>query len=178
MIPSVTVPKLIVIKFYPLKWIILRTFGDKYGLGGIAQLGERLNGIQEVSGSIPLISTKNRDSCSRKVHESLFYYHRNLSGYLIQSCEDALFQVEAITVRLNPAALNEYSLAQMGNCRDCYDSYAKWNAYQEKKKLQMDGWKQKVLSAMGLDNDLKGITIRHDILIGGKSSAHFEKSPK
>ena len=28
--------------------------------GGIAQLGERLNGIQEVSGSIPLISTKHR----------------------------------------------------------------------------------------------------------------------
>ena len=26
-------------------------------LGGIAQLGERLNGIQKVSGSIPLIST-------------------------------------------------------------------------------------------------------------------------
>ena len=26
--------------------------------GGIARLGERLNGIQEVSGSIPLISTK------------------------------------------------------------------------------------------------------------------------
>ena len=29
--------------------------------GGIAQLGERLNGIQEVSGSIPLISTKSTD---------------------------------------------------------------------------------------------------------------------
>ena len=28
--------------------------------GGIAQLGERLNGIQEVSGSIPLISTKDQ----------------------------------------------------------------------------------------------------------------------
>ncbi len=27
--------------------------------GGIAQLGERLNGIQEASGSIPLISTKS-----------------------------------------------------------------------------------------------------------------------
>lgn len=26
--------------------------------GGIAQLGERLNGIQEVVGSIPIISTK------------------------------------------------------------------------------------------------------------------------
>ena len=31
---------------------------SKIALGGIAQLGERLNGIQEVSGSIPLISTK------------------------------------------------------------------------------------------------------------------------
>ena len=32
------------------------------GYGGIAQLGERLNGIQEVSGSIPLISTNLIDS--------------------------------------------------------------------------------------------------------------------
>ena len=31
-------------------------------LGGIAQLGERLNGIQEVSGSIPIISTILRDT--------------------------------------------------------------------------------------------------------------------
>ncbi len=29
------------------------------GTGGIAQLGERLHGMQEVSGSIPLISTNN-----------------------------------------------------------------------------------------------------------------------
>ena len=29
-------------------------------IGGIAQLGERLHGMQEVSGSIPLISTKLR----------------------------------------------------------------------------------------------------------------------
>ena len=28
------------------------------GIGGIAQLGERLHGMQEVSGSIPLTSTK------------------------------------------------------------------------------------------------------------------------
>ena len=27
-------------------------------LGGVAQLGERLNGIQEVKGSIPSVSTK------------------------------------------------------------------------------------------------------------------------
>ena len=39
------------------------SFSDKIHLacGGIAQLGERLNGIQEVSGSIPLISTKSLD---------------------------------------------------------------------------------------------------------------------
>ena len=29
-------------------------------IGGIAQLGERLHGMQEVSGSIPLISTKSK----------------------------------------------------------------------------------------------------------------------
>ena len=29
-------------------------------LGGIAQLGERLHGMQEVSGSIPLTSTKEK----------------------------------------------------------------------------------------------------------------------
>ena len=33
-------------------------FDQRTKYGGIAQLGERLNGIQEVSGSIPLISTK------------------------------------------------------------------------------------------------------------------------
>ena len=32
---------------------------NKASYGGIAQLGERLNGIQEVSGSIPLISTNS-----------------------------------------------------------------------------------------------------------------------
>ena len=35
------------------------------GSGGIAQLGERLHGMQEVSGSIPLTSTNGRYSTSR-----------------------------------------------------------------------------------------------------------------
>ena len=30
-----------------------------FAVGGIAQLGERLHGMQEVSGSIPLTSTKD-----------------------------------------------------------------------------------------------------------------------
>ena len=37
--------------------IILKLPDAATEYGGIAQLGERLNGIQEVSGSIPLIST-------------------------------------------------------------------------------------------------------------------------
>jgi hypothetical protein len=45
--------------------------------GGIAQLGERLNGIQEVSGSIPLISTtqkmKQKDLNPRGFKTSAFY---------------------------------------------------------------------------------------------------------
>ena len=39
---------------------LVRDHATSYG--GIAQLGERLNGIQEVSGSIPLISTKNPEN--------------------------------------------------------------------------------------------------------------------
>ena len=38
-----------------------------FAVGGIAQLGERLNGIQEVSGSIPLISTKTKKTSKRRL---------------------------------------------------------------------------------------------------------------
>ncbi len=36
----------------------LAIIADSIFAGGIAQLGERLHGMQEVSGSIPLTSTK------------------------------------------------------------------------------------------------------------------------
>ena len=44
--------------------------------GGIAQLGERLNGIQEVSGSIPLISTtfQNRKALKSKGFGAFLYF--------------------------------------------------------------------------------------------------------
>ena len=44
-----------------------------YAFGGIAQLGERLTGSQEVSGSIPLISTKNK----ALRYEVLYFYLYN-----------------------------------------------------------------------------------------------------
>ena len=37
-------------------------------VGGVAHLGERLNGIQEVVGSIPIISTKNKTAHACKRH--------------------------------------------------------------------------------------------------------------
>ena len=47
--------------------------------GGIAQLGERLNGIQEVSGSIPLISTK---TLGKNVESKRFRKHSETSYFL------------------------------------------------------------------------------------------------
>ena len=49
--------------FSGIRAIIQKLSEQQTEYGGIAQLGERLNGIQEVSGSIPLISTKNTDFC-------------------------------------------------------------------------------------------------------------------
>ena len=66
--------------------------------GGIAQLGERLNGIQEVSGSIPLISTKGyaeRLVFVRKQAFSLFYDEIDIS-MPIQVFPQGAFRVNAL----------------------------------------------------------------------------------
>ena len=44
--------------------------------GAVAQLGERLNGIQEASGSIPLSSTKTRGFATRRSPSSVFVASR------------------------------------------------------------------------------------------------------
>lgn len=44
--------------------------------GGIAQLGERLHGMQEVSGSIPLTSTSNLASNRLKTAQKPLSPHR------------------------------------------------------------------------------------------------------
>ena len=48
--------------------------------GGIAQLGERLNGIQEVSGSIPLISTKRM--CEKTCFHTKTGLFSNIFGWI------------------------------------------------------------------------------------------------
>ena len=44
-----------------------------YGLGDVAQLGERVNGIHEVRGSIPLVSTA-RTGPRVDTHESAWMF--------------------------------------------------------------------------------------------------------
>ncbi len=41
-------------------WLLRWCGAGRERLGALAQLGERLNGIQEVSGSIPLCSTAQK----------------------------------------------------------------------------------------------------------------------
>ena len=55
--------------------------------GGIAQLGERLNGIQEVSGSIPLISTKAKNTPS-----GVFFALPKGKGEPLTSCNKIIGQ--------------------------------------------------------------------------------------
>jgi hypothetical protein len=45
--------------------------------GDIAQLGERLNGIQEVSGSIPLISTREIKACEVFTSQAFLFFLTN-----------------------------------------------------------------------------------------------------
>ena len=49
--------------------------------GGIAQLGERLNGIQEVSGSIPLISTRTEKSLGTSASKAFSLENTSSSGF-------------------------------------------------------------------------------------------------
>jgi len=57
----------------PIRQLLLKN-------GGIAQLGERLNGIQEVSGSIPLISTnkKTKACLDKKLRQAYFIVHNEI----------------------------------------------------------------------------------------------------
>ena len=54
---------------------IIRKMSDAAQIfGGIAQLGERLNGIQEVSGSIPLISTRTTEIKGKALDFGVFLF--------------------------------------------------------------------------------------------------------
>ena len=64
---------------------------DSLQSGGIAQLGERLNGIQEVSGSIPLISTNI---------QAVSYTHLDVYKRQIGACTGGLFPDRLLSLLL------------------------------------------------------------------------------
>ena len=66
--------------------------------GGIAQLGERLNGIQEVSGSIPLISTIPWLSINKFSRENFCFKRRVQFLHLLDNF--SLFVVLKIDTRI------------------------------------------------------------------------------
>jgi hypothetical protein len=52
--------------------------------GAVAQLGERLNGIQEVVGSTPIGST-NSTHCKKFLFPAVFFYRRRSTVFLLSS---------------------------------------------------------------------------------------------
>ena len=66
-----------------------------YNVGGIAQLGERLHGMQEVSGSIPLTSTNLEKT--EMIYSRFFHYKIN---YLI--CRIFNYSSSIILIKLSP----------------------------------------------------------------------------
>ena len=65
---------------------------ERQQYGGLAQLGERLNGIQEVSGSIPLFSTTKKD-----VRTDVLFCWRRITAWENMPAQSA----EAATVPLS-----------------------------------------------------------------------------
>ena len=60
--------------------------------GGIAQLGERLNGIQEVSGSIPLTSTNKLSYETRNLRfERISRVLLKILGTQLEKCKKMTF---------------------------------------------------------------------------------------
>lgn len=66
------------------------------------------------------------------------------------SCGKELFKIEAITVRLNSAALNEWILSDCSNTRDCYTSQDEWLAHEKEYREKRLLWESKVEAALGV----------------------------
>ena len=65
-------------------WYYNKALDSCITCGGVAHLGERLNGIQEVRGSIPLISTKRNSRSFRRSAVSFFRLSHSLHTRKIQ----------------------------------------------------------------------------------------------
>lgn len=72
---------------------------------------------------------------------------------------DKAYLVETYTIRLNYVALNDWLLSQTSNCRECYETDGEWEAHKADYKARRETWNKRVVSALGIDPEAKGVNI-------------------
>jgi hypothetical protein len=94
--------------------------------------------------------------------ENIFDFDVMARGSFIDNATgEDLFRIEAITLRLNSIALNEYNDSLGHNAPECYDTHEEWMHYRARKDGELAAWKKKVLDMLGLyeEQDKAGAAI-------------------
>ncbi|MDR0719465.1 MAG: hypothetical protein LBF78_07500 [Treponema sp.] len=60
------------------------------------------------------------------------------------------FKIEAITLRLNHVALDEYNDSLGHNAPECYNTHEEWMQYRARKDGELAAWEKKVIDMLGL----------------------------
>lgn len=79
-----------------------------------------------------------------------------------QGYNGAIFAIETATIRINHAAMNEYTSANMWNTRECYDSEEEWIEYKQKKEEKKEDFKRKIAEKLGYD-EKEELTVTQNI---------------
>ena len=70
-----------------------------------------------------------------------------------------VYLVEALTIRLNYVALHDWILSETMNCRECYDTNEERESCKAEYETRRETWKARVVSALGIDPEAKGVNI-------------------
>jgi hypothetical protein len=85
------------------------------------------------------------------------------TGSLDSSGRQKVYSIEAITIRLNHIALNDWLLSEILNVRECYvagpEGDRKWEEHKAEYKARRDAWKKAVVNKLGLDTDAGSVCI-------------------
>lgn len=73
-------------------------------------------------------------------------------SYIDAGCSPRkLYQVEAITIRLNAGAFNTWLLNREAPDRECYETAKEWETAKLEKTKAFESWTKDVISALDLD---------------------------
>jgi len=64
--------------------------------------------------------------------------------------DGTVYTVEATTIHLNHAALNEWILSETSNSRDCYETDQKWEEHKAEYARRREGFYGDIIEALGL----------------------------